>query len=109
MPFSTFELTLPQGQFSALDANLPAKANGSFCGQKLVMPTEMIAQNGAAIHQSTKIATTGCKAKAPLTKAQKLARALKACKKKPKTKRAACTKAARKQFATAARKAVKNK
>jgi len=26
----------------------------------LAMPTEFIAQNGAAIHQSTKIAVTGC-------------------------------------------------
>jgi hypothetical protein len=30
-PFNTFELTLPQGKFSALGANLPAKANGNFC------------------------------------------------------------------------------
>jgi hypothetical protein len=26
----------------------------------LVMPSEFIAQNGAAIHQSTKVAVTGC-------------------------------------------------
>jgi hypothetical protein len=32
-PFNTFELTLPQGKYSALGANLPAKAHGSFCGQ----------------------------------------------------------------------------
>jgi len=60
-PFSTFELTLPQGRFSALGANLPARAHGSFCGQNLKMPTEFVAQNGAVIHQTTKIAVTGCK------------------------------------------------
>jgi hypothetical protein len=103
VPFTSFELTLPQGQFSALGANLPAKANYNFCAQKMVMPTELIAQNGAAIHQNTKISTTGCKAKASLTKAQKLAAALKACKRKAKNKRAACARAARRQFATTAR------
>jgi hypothetical protein len=105
VPFTTFELTLPQGQFSALGANLPAKANYNFCAQKMVMPTELIAQNGAAIHQNTKISTTGCKAKASLTRAQKLAAALKACKRKSKGKRAACARAARRQFATTAKRA----
>jgi hypothetical protein len=104
VPFTDFELTLPQGPYSALAANLPAKANFNFCGQKMVMPTELIAQNGAAIHQNTAIVPTGCKAK-PLTKAQKLAAALKACKKKKRARRAACAKAARRQFATAARRA----
>jgi uncharacterized repeat protein (TIGR01451 family) len=103
VPFTTFELTLPQGKFSALGANLPEKAKYNFCAQHMVMPTELIAQNGAAIHQNTKIATTGCKA--PMTNAQKLAAALKACKKKHKAKRAACARAARRQFATAARRA----
>jgi hypothetical protein len=37
----------------------------------------------------------------PLTRAQKLAKALKACKKKPKKRRAACEKQARKQYAPA--------
>ncbi len=104
VPFTTFELTLPQGKFSALGANLPAKANYSFCNQHMVMPTELIAQNGAVIHQSTKIVPAGCKAKAP-TEAQKLAAALGACKKKHKGKRAVCAKAARRQFGTAARRA----
>jgi hypothetical protein len=103
VPFTDFELTLPQGPFSALAANLPAKAKFNFCGQKMIMPTELIAQNGAAIHQNTVITPTGCAKKAALTKAQKLAAALKACKKKHKGKRAACARAARRQFATAAR------
>jgi hypothetical protein len=87
-PVTSFELTLPQGPFSAL------AANGNPCTSKLAMPTEVIAQNGATIHQSTPIAVTGC---AP-TRAQKLAAAVKACNKKPKVKRAACQKAAHRKF-----------
>jgi hypothetical protein len=60
VPFEDFELTLPQGKYSALAANLPKSANGSFCGQKLIMPSEFIAQNGAELHQSTQISVTGC-------------------------------------------------
>jgi hypothetical protein len=53
-PVGTFELTLPEGQFSAL------AANGNLCKEKLAMPTEFVAQNGAEIHESTKISVTGC-------------------------------------------------
>lgn len=62
VPFSSFELNFPQGPFSALAGNLPKKAKNSFCGQKLIMPTTMIAQNGAAIEQKTQIKVTGCAA-----------------------------------------------
>jgi hypothetical protein len=44
-----------------------------------------------------------------LTNAQMLAKALKACKKQPKHKRASCTKQARKQYAPAARKKAKKR
>ena len=54
VPVGTFELTLPQGPFSAL------AANGNLCASKLVMPTAFTAQNGAVIHQSTPITATGC-------------------------------------------------
>ena len=53
-PFGTFELTLPQGTFSAL------AGNGNLCRGSLVMPTEFVAQNGAVIHQRTKLVVTGC-------------------------------------------------
>ncbi len=53
-PFNTFELTLPEKQYSAL------AANGNLCNQKLVMPTEFIGQNGLEIHESTPIAVEGC-------------------------------------------------
>jgi hypothetical protein len=59
VPVNTFELYLPQGKYSAL------AANGNLCKiqSKLKMPTEFIAQNGAVMRQSTKIAVTGCGAK----------------------------------------------
>ncbi len=60
VPFETFELTLFQGEYAALTAYLPEKAHGSFCGQKLSMPTAFVAQNGAEIHESTPIRVTGC-------------------------------------------------
>jgi hypothetical protein len=92
VPFSSFELSLPQGRFSALTAT------ANLCRSKLVMPTEFIGQNGAEIRRNTKIAVTGC-ARTALTRAQKLVRALKACHKKRKhAARAACEKQARKRF-----------
>jgi hypothetical protein len=53
-PFSSFSLTLPTGKFSALTAL------GNVCAEKLTMPTEFVAQNGAEIHQTTPIGVTGC-------------------------------------------------
>jgi hypothetical protein len=54
VPVSSFELYLPTGQFSALGAF------GNFCTSSLPMPTEFTAESGAVIHQTTKIAVTGC-------------------------------------------------
>jgi len=84
-PVGSFELTLPQGKFSALAANgnlcsvtntvtvkkkvtvrvkghkktVTRKVKESVAGS-LTMPTAFTAQNGATIHQSTKITVTGC-------------------------------------------------
>ena len=93
VPVGSFELTLPQGPYSALTAN------GNLCTSKLTMPTDFTAQNGATLPQNTKIAVTGCAKAKALTRAQKLARALKACRKRPRGKqRAACETKARKQY-----------
>ena len=85
VPVGTFELTLPQGKFSALAANgnlcsvtntvtvkkkvtvrvkghkktVTRKVKESVAGS-LTLPTAFVAQNGAVIHQSTPIAVTGC-------------------------------------------------
>jgi hypothetical protein len=92
-PFSSFALTLPTGKFSALTAL------GNVCAEKLTMPTEFVAQNGAEIHQTTAIGVTGCKKTKALTRAQKLKAALKACHRdKNKAKREACERTAHKRF-----------
>jgi hypothetical protein len=84
-PFSSFELTLPEGPYSALTAlgnlcsatktvTVKKKVTVKVHGRKktitrkvkhtqratLQMPTEFVAQNGAEIHQDTPIAVTGC-------------------------------------------------
>jgi hypothetical protein len=55
-PFSSFELNLPEGPYSALTAN-----GANLCKSgSLTMPTELVAQDGAVIKQSTKVKITGC-------------------------------------------------
>ena len=95
-PFNTFELTLPEGPYSALAANgnlchetktktvekkVELKRHGKVVYVKrkvketvaasLVMPNEFIAQNGAAIHQDTTISVTGCPKAKPAKKDKK--------------------------------------
>jgi hypothetical protein len=68
VPFESFELYLPEGKYSAL------AANGTLCKSKLAMPTAIVAQNGAEIHESTPIAVTSCpKAKKAAKKKKKSA------------------------------------
>jgi hypothetical protein len=78
VPVGTFELTLPEGPYSAL------AANGNLCKTKLAMPTEFLGQNGALIKTTTKIQATGC----PKTK-KKTTHKKKTHTKKHKTKRRA--------------------
>jgi hypothetical protein len=86
-PFSHFELTLPQGRFSALTANAnlcaPTKKAKTIrkrvtvrrhgrtlhltrrirrlVPEPLLMPTRIVGQNGAVITQDTEISVTGCR------------------------------------------------
>ncbi len=53
-PVGSFQVTIPQGTYSAL------AANANLCMQKLVMPTQFVGQNGAQIKQSTPIEVEGC-------------------------------------------------
>jgi hypothetical protein len=98
VPFTSFELTLPQGEYAALASNLPEKDKGNLCGQNLKMPTEFLAQNGVKINEDTPIGISGCAKVKALTRSQKLSKALKACRKKGKGKRASCEKAARQKY-----------
>jgi hypothetical protein len=54
VPIGQFQLTLPQGPYSALTANT------DLCSASLAMPTTYEAQNGASIHESTPIEVEGC-------------------------------------------------
>jgi hypothetical protein len=54
VPVNSFELYLPEGPNSAL------AANANLCKKALAMPTSFVAQNGAELHQRTKIAVSGC-------------------------------------------------
>ena len=73
VPIASFELSLPQGKYSAL------AANGNLCKEKLTMPTAFTGQDGAVIHQSTLMSVTGCAKAKPKKKA-------KAKSKKPSTR-----------------------
>jgi hypothetical protein len=67
-PFTSFEAKLPTGKYSLLTSFLPEKANFSFCGQKLSMPTMITAQNGAVLKQTIKLGVTGCPKAKPAKK-----------------------------------------
>jgi DNA-binding beta-propeller fold protein YncE len=95
-PFSSFELTLPEGPYSALTANasnlcaltrtvlVKKRVTVRTRGRKrtltrkvketqpatLAMPTEFVAQNGATLHQNTPITVTGCAKTKPAKKAK---------------------------------------
>ncbi|MGH2879441.1 MAG: hypothetical protein ACRDK4_07550 [Solirubrobacteraceae bacterium] len=54
VPVGSFELTLPEGPFSALAANT------NLCAASLTMPTVFHAQNGAVLSQKTAIEVQDC-------------------------------------------------
>jgi uncharacterized repeat protein (TIGR01451 family) len=110
-PFTSFELSAPQGPYSILATNLPASAKYNLCGQNLAMPTVLTGQNGAVVKQATKLGITGCSPtrakvlKKTLTRAGKLKAALKVCRTKDRgksrakrRKRETCEKAAQKRY-----------
>ena len=106
-PFTVFETVLPAGPHGVLTPNVPEREDYSLCKTSLQMPTEITAQNGALIDQTTSIIVTGCAGvksnkAVKLTRAQLLARALKACRRKYRhdhSKRVACEKHAHKHYA----------
>ncbi len=53
-PLSSFELYMPQGPYSAL------AAHGNLCKSTMTIPTELVAHDGAVIHQNTPIGVSGC-------------------------------------------------
>ncbi len=54
VPVSSFVLDLPTGPHSVLTAN------SDLCASPLEMPTTIVAQNGATVHQITHVAVSGC-------------------------------------------------
>jgi hypothetical protein len=54
MPFSSIELMLPEGEHSLLGSS------AGLCGAKLVVPSELVGQNGAVLEQSIKLPVSGC-------------------------------------------------
>jgi hypothetical protein len=78
VPFENIEVTLPAGPFSEFGANIPEKDFGNMCKQKLAMPAFFKAQNGLEIHESTKIAITGCAKSKPPRKARRAVKRAKA-------------------------------
>jgi hypothetical protein len=100
-PFSTFETELPAGPHSILGAYASEREPLNLCGAALAMPTEITAQDGAVIRQTTKVNAVGCGGVKSFkaTRAQKLAKALKLCRKMHnKKKRVNCEHRARKRY-----------
>jgi hypothetical protein len=54
IPLTSFELTFGEGGYSAFGTET------NLCKAKLAMPTALVAQNGAEVHASVKVAVTGC-------------------------------------------------
>ena len=103
-PFTSFETELPAGPKSILGSYASEKEPENLCRANLAMPTEIVAQDGATLRQTTKVKPLGCGAVLPFkeSRAQKLAKALKSCRKKyhaKKRQRVVCERRARAKYA----------
>ena len=85
-PFTVFETVLPAGPHSALTTNLPEKAKFNLCSTSLSMPTEIVAQNGAVLKQTTKIALQGCKRSSQPSRGSSRARSSSSSRSRPAAK-----------------------
>ena len=93
LPIRRLDLVLPEGKASVL------AASSSLCGKRpLRVLTAITAQDGARVKPAVSVAVAGCKKPKALTRAQKLARALKACAKLGRRGRAVCQRQRREQF-----------
>ncbi len=63
IPIARFTLVLPEGPHAILAADIPARAKGSMCRQRLTMPTAIAGQNGTLQTQTTKVTVSGCSKK----------------------------------------------
>jgi hypothetical protein len=106
-PFESVEATLPEGPHSALTTNLPLRDHYSLCGQHITIPTALTGQNATVVNETVNVSVQGCavvrssKTRKP-TRAQALAKALKACRslhRRSHSKRTNCERRARKSYA----------
>jgi hypothetical protein len=76
-PFSTFETSLPRGRYSQFTSTKStAKAEASQCGENLLAPVTMVAQNGAQLTENAKLQVAGCGPSVSIVKARASSRGL---------------------------------
>ena len=103
-PFTKFITELSEGPHSIFTDNTEIVPTYNVCGQTILAPTEITAQDGRVITQETKFAINGkCGVSGVKKKKTPLEIALASCRKKDsgkklKAKRESCEKAARKKY-----------
>jgi hypothetical protein len=101
-PFTKFVTELPAGPHSIFTPNTEIVPNYNVCGQNILAPTEITAQDGRVFKQETQFVPVGC-GPPVVVHVTKLEKELKACRKKykhNKAKRVKCEKAARARNST---------